>query len=309
MKLPPFKSGHRFLRGNLHGHSTHSDGMLAADAVVDTYQRLGYDFTCLSDHLWQNDSFAADTVFDSAHLDRENFITLPSAELHCHGKRFDQDGLWHIVANGLPVDFACPDAAETAPQLVARAIAAGAYVSLAHPEWYAMTGDEALSVAAAHAVEIHNYSCVISSARGSGIAVADLLLNEGHRISFTATDDSHFDLPDYGGGWVMVAASELSQTAIIAALKAGHHYASTGADFTDMSLDGMMLTVKTTPVDSIVVAGAGYSAMARHGKNMTLAHFDLSGLASDWFRVTIRDAAGKMAWSNPYFKSDLGVGT
>ena len=35
--------------------------------------------------------------------------------------------------------------------------------------------------------------------------IADFLLNEGHKISFTATDDSHFHLPDFAGGWVMVA--------------------------------------------------------------------------------------------------------
>jgi len=309
MKLPPFASHHRLYRGNLHGHTTHSDGKLAPEAVVEAYANLGYDFTALSDHLWIDDQFAAKTVFDGAYLDRPDFITLRSAELHCLGKRFDQDGLWHIVANGLPADFACADAGETAPQLIARARAAGAYVSLAHPEWYAMTSDEALFAGSADAVEIYNHSCVLSSARGSGIAIADFLLNEGKKISFTATDDSHFDLPDFGGGWVMVAAPELSQAALVAALKAGQHYASSGADFFDLSLDGCVLTVRSSPVDNMVISGAGYAAMARHGTNMTRAQFDLSHLKSDWFRITIRNAAGQMAWSNPYFKRDFGLAT
>ena len=125
MKLPPFAAQNRFYRGNLHGHSTHSDGCLSPQVVVDRYAGLGYDFTCLSDHLWINDAFAARTVYDASSLNSTDFITLPSAELHCFGKRFDQDGLWHIVANGLPVDFACPDDTETAPELIARARAAG----------------------------------------------------------------------------------------------------------------------------------------------------------------------------------------
>ena len=307
MKLSPFAAQNRFYRGNLHGHTTHSDGCLSPQAVVDRYAGLGYDFTCLSDHLWINDAFAARSVYDASSLNSTDFITLPSAELHCFGKRFDQDGLWHIVANGLPVDFACPDDAETAPELIARARAAGAYVSLAHPEWHAMTTDEALLVAAADAVEIYNHSCVLSSARGSGIAIADYLLNEGHKISFTATDDSHFDLPDFAGGWVMVAALELSEDKILAALKAGHHYASTGVDFTNLSLAGTVLSVGATPVDSIVISGAGHVAVARHDKNMTVAQFDLSQFHSDWFRITMRNAAGQMAWSNPYYKSDLGL--
>ena len=307
MKLPPFASQNRLFRGNLHGHSTHSDGCLSPQAVVDRYAGLGYDFTCLSDHLWIDDAFAARSVYDASSLNSTNFITLPSAELHCRGKRFDQDGLWHIVANGLPVDFACPHNTETAPELIARARAAGAYVSLAHPEWHGMTTDEVLLVAAADAVEIYNHSCVLSSARGSGIAIADYLLNEGHKISFTATDDSHFDLPDFAGGWVMVAASELSQDAILGALKAGHHFASTGVDFTDLSLAGAVLSVSASPVDSIVISGSGHVAAARHDKNMTFAQFDLSQFNSHWFRITMRNAAGQMAWSNPYYKSDLGL--
>ena len=305
MKLPPFGLGHSLYRGNLHGHSTHSDGVLSAQAVVETYADLGYDFTCLSDHLWIDDKFAATSVCDGRALDRKGFITLPSAELHCYGKTYDQDGVWHIVANGLPLDFACPDANETAPDLIARAQAAGAYVSLAHPEWYTMTTDEAMQVAAADAVEIYNHSCVVTSARGSGIAIADYLLNEGKKISFTATDDSHFELPDWGGGWVMVAAAELSQNALVAALKAGHHYASTGADFTDLQIEDGVLTVSSSPVENVVISGVGHMAMAETGKNMTVTQFDLSKFRSDWFRITLRDAAGKMAWSNPYYKSDL----
>ena len=305
MKLPPFGLGHSLYRGNLHGHSTHSDGVLSAQAVVETYADLGYDFTCLSDHLWIDDKFAATSVCDGRALDRKGFITLPSAELHCYGKTYDQDGVWHIVANGLPLDFACPDANETAPDLIARAQAAGAYVSLAHPEWYTMTTDEAMQVAAADAVEIYNHSCVVTSARGSGIAIADYLLNEGKKISFTATDDSHFELPDWGGGWVMVAAAELSRNALVAALKAGHHYASTGADFTDLQIEDGVLTVSSSPVENVVISGAGHMAMAETGKNMTVTQFDLSKFRSDWFRITLRDAAGKMAWSNPIYLSEL----
>jgi hypothetical protein len=305
MKLPPFGLGHSLYRGNLHGHSTHSDGVLSAQAVVETYADLGYDFTCLSDHLWIDDKFAATSVCDGRALDRKGFITLPSAELHCYGKTYDQDGVWHIVANGLPLDFACPDANETAPDLIARAQAAGAYVSLAHPEWYTMTTDEAMQVAAADAVEIYNHSCVVTSARGSGIAIADYLLNEGKKISFTATDDSHFELPDWGGGWVMVAAAELSQNALVAALKAGHHYASTGADFTDLQIEDRVLTVSSSPVENVVISGAGHMAMAETGKNMTVTQFDLSKFRSDWFRITLCDSAGKMAWSNPFYKQDI----
>ena len=307
MQLPPFGLGHPLYRGNLHGHSTHSDGMLPAQAVVKAYADLGYDFTCLSDHLWINENYAAKSVYDGRALDRKDFITLPSAELHCYGKKYDQEGVWHILANGFPTDFVCPDAKESAADLIARAQSAGAYVSLAHPEWYTMTADEALLVSTADAVEIYNHSCVLSSARGSGVAIADFLLNEGHKINFIATDDSHFNLPDLAGGWVMVAAPELSQDAIIAAIKVGHNYSSTGVDFNDISIEESILTIHTTPVQSIVLSGEGHSASVCHGNNITVARFNLSEFASEWFRISARGLSGQMAWSNPYFKCDLGL--
>ena len=105
----------------------------------------------------------------------------------------------------------------------------------------------------------------------------------------------------------MVAAPELSQDAIIAAVKAGHHYSSTGADFTDISIDESILTIQTTPVQSIILTGNGHLASVCHGNNITVASFDLSEFASEWFRITARGFYNQMAWSNPYFKSDLGL--
>ena len=60
------------------------------------------------------------TLNDASALDRDDFITLLSAELHCHGKLYDRDGLWHIVANGLPPGFAMAGETETGPELVSR---------------------------------------------------------------------------------------------------------------------------------------------------------------------------------------------
>ena len=90
------------------------------------------------DHYWTDPRYSAETVCDSSGLDSDDFITIISAELHCHGELYDQAGLWHILANGLPLDFPIASATETGPELVSRAVAAGAFVSIPHPEWYAI---------------------------------------------------------------------------------------------------------------------------------------------------------------------------
>lgn len=304
--LPPMRKG-QYFRGNLHGHSTHSDGEYTPEEVISFYHRLGYDFTCLSDHLWTDTSYAATSVIDASALCPEGFITIPSAELHCRGKKYDQDGLWHIVANGLPLDFAVASDEETGPEMVSRALAAGAFVSIAHPEWYSLTSDEALSVSHAHAVEIYNHSCFVESQRYSGVMTADLLLQEGSDIGLTATDDSHFRNADGGGGWVMVAASALSPDAIISALKAKQYYASTGPDIHGLYLQGTKLMIECSAAQQVNLVGAGHQSMSRHGPNLTRAEFDLSAFRSDWFRITILAHNGKKAWSNPYWTDQLSA--
>jgi len=302
-----FTSSGSVFRGNLHGHSNHSDGQQDTADVVRLYRAAGYDFTCLSDHLWSEPRFAAETVNDSAACDSDDFITIPSAEIHCLGKLYDQDGIWHLVANGLPLDFAVASRTETAPELVKRAIDAGAFVTIAHPEWYALTTAEALSLAEAgvHGVEVYNHASEIGAARGSGIATLDQLANEGFRMHLTATDDSHAIPDDAFGGWVMVAADRLDSAAIIAALKAGHFYASCGPDFTSIEVAGGKLHVSTSPVSRIVLSAAGHLSASEQGTGITGAAFDLGKIDAAYVRLTITDANGRNAWSNIVWLDDL----
>ncbi|MEM7668216.1 MAG: phosphotransferase, partial [Pseudomonadota bacterium] len=51
MELAAFRNPGRFWRGNLHTHSSRSDGSLAAAEVCARYAEAGYDFLCLSDHF------------------------------------------------------------------------------------------------------------------------------------------------------------------------------------------------------------------------------------------------------------------
>ena len=293
-------------RGNLHGHSTHSDGALTPEQVVRHYRKLGYDFTCLSDHLWPDEATsAAQSVLDGHRFAADGFTLVPSAELHCFGKKYDNYGLWHIVANGLPLDFQAAAAGETGPELVARAARTGAFVSIAHPEWHCLSAQEAMLLKDAHAVEIYNHSSAITTGRGSGIAVADVLLQEKRRIFLTATDDSHFHCDDGGGGWVMVDAETPDATGILAALKEGRYYSSSGVEFAGISLDGSELTVETSPVEHVCVVGSGFFGLAAHGPDLTRATFDIEKIESDWFRITAIDAAGRKAWSNPYWYRNL----
>lgn len=308
MKRDLFSASGQLYRGNLHGHCTLSDGKNTPEEVVRLYREAGYDFTCLSDHFWSEPRFCADRVTDSSSLDSADFITIISAELHCPGKLFDQDNLWHIVANGLPLDFPMAGETETGPELVRRAVETGAFVTMPHPEWYSLTTEEARSLAqaGAHGVEIYNHASAIGAARGGGVGTIDQLANEGFRILITATDDSHQIPDDAFGGWVMVAADRLAPDSIITALKAGQYYSSCGPDFSSIRLEDNTLHIASSPVSRVTVAAGGHRSFSKSGDGLTEVSIEMNDIDFDWIRIELTDLHGRHAWSNIFWLDDRG---
>ncbi|WP_103256286.1 PHP domain-containing protein [Tabrizicola aquatica] len=301
-----FTAPGRFWRGNLHTHSTRSDGALDPEEVCRRYQAEGYDFLALTDHFIGSYGYP---IVDTVPFRAPGFTTILGAELHSGAMANGE--LWHILAVGLPPDFAPSNSPtfvpvagqETGPQIAARAVAAGAFVAIAHPQWSGLTLADARSITAAHAVEIYNHGCATGADRADGGAILDLLLTEGRQLSLIATDDAHFTEPDHFGGWVMVKAQKNTPEALLAALKAGAFYSTQGPELRDVYLDGDQVVVESSAVVSVVALGHGTGAKAVHGHSMTRAAVPLARLNnSPWVRVAVIDAAGRRAWSNPIWR-------
>lgn len=298
-----FTAPGQFWRGNLHTHSTRSDGVLEPAEVCRRYKAEGYDFIALTDHFIGIYDYP---IVDTVPYREADFTTILGAELHSGPMQNGE--LWHILAVGLPADFKRPDAPhfsviegqETGPQIAARAVAAGAFVTIAHPQWSGMTLADARSISAAHAVEIYNHGCATGCDRADGFGIADLLLSEGRKLSLIATDDAHFSEPDHFGGWVMVKATQNNPEALLKALKAGDFYSSQGPELRDVQVEGKMVIVECSAAAAVIAQGSGSGAKAVHGHSMTRCSVPLDRLhGSPWLRVTVIDAAGKRAWSNP----------
>ena len=155
-QLSPFSLPGRFWRGNLHTHSTLSDGALEPLQVIEAYKNAGYDFMMLSDHFIGNYNWP---IADTRALRSNNFTTIIGSELHAPQTQAGE--LWHIVAAGLPLDFPPASKSETGEQLARRAHEAGAFIGIAHPAWSQLTIedgraiDEALKEAARDARRFH----------------------------------------------------------------------------------------------------------------------------------------------------------
>ena len=236
------------------------------------------------------------------------FITILGAELHSGAA--ENGEIWHILAVGLPKDFVPTNSPnfvptanqETGPEIAKRCVEAGAFVTIAHPQWSGLTLADARSINSAHAVEVYNHGCA-KHRSSDGFYTLDLLLAEGRKLNLVATDDAHFTDPDYFGGWVMVKSNKNTPDSILESLKEGAFYSSQGPDLVDIEIETGSVEVHSTPVSTVIIQGQGSAYVAQHGEALVSTQISLDRLKnSPWLRVTVIDHNGKRAWSNPIWR-------
>ena len=305
--MTPWDTPGRFWRGNLHTHSDISDGVLTPEEVCRRYRDEGYDFLALTDHFVGSFGYP---IVDTVPFRTNSFTTILGAELHSGAMANGE--LWHILAVGLPPDFApsntptfqpVPDQ-ESGPEIARRAVDAGAYVAIAHPQWSGLKLDDARSLAGiAHAVETYNHGCAMGCDRPDGFHTLDLLLTEGFRLNLCATDDAHFYEPDHFGGWVMVKAEANEPEALLSALKGGAYYSSQGPEIRTIEVTEEAVHVTCSAAAAIIVSGQGTASKAIHGESMTRGTMPMERFRnSPWLRITVVDRSGRKAWSNPIWR-------
>lgn len=295
----PFSRPGRFWRGNLHTHSTLSDGRRSPEEVCRFYAAAGYDFLSLTEHFLEHYRWP---MADTRSFRTDRFTTIIGAELHPAQDRMELGAPWHILAVGLPLDFAPSPPEETGPELAQRALAAGAYVAAAHPQWHSTTDRDVEALGPVHAIEVYNASCADDNDTADSAYMLDLLLARGRRLSACATDDAHFVLNsrDRESGWVMVKSETLDPDGLVEALKAGDYYSSTGPVIHDLVIaPGKSLWLRCSPADRIFLLGGPATYVALGEQGVTEAEFDLSQWQSPYARVLVRDGEGRKAWTNP----------
>ena len=212
----------KWFKGNIHTHTTESDGDDTPGNVVRWYRRHGYDFLVLSDHNHL-------TLFEYAE-GRRRFkrpLTVPGEEvtLSIHEGRTPI----HINAIGISRVVEPIDAKETVPTLQANVdaiIGAGGIASINHPNSrWSFDHDHIKEVTGATLLEIYNGHPASNVHGAPGKAsyeeIWDGVLSAGRTIFGVATDDSHH-YKDFhparsnpGRGWIVVRAEALEVEAIL----------------------------------------------------------------------------------------------
>jgi hypothetical protein len=308
--------GPGWYRGDFHTHTIHSDGDWDVADLVAFALDNHLDFITLSDH---------NTVTGLHPFERacpESLLPICGTELTT---------FWgHALALGRRewVDWRIEPGRHEMAQIVAEVEAQGGLFVIAHPE---AIGDPyctgcswlypGVRPGAVRVVEVWNSHWCSASRNEAGLELAFEWMSRGLRMVLTAGTDRHDpNHPAPGHGFNTVYAEELSEIAILRAVRAGHLVLSSGPTLT---LSAQAAGQNMIPGDSCCVqAGETIHISAEWGgcppgsrldlvvdgeKRETPAggpptSWELSGGQTGWALLTLRDPDGEMlALTNPIY--------
>lgn len=294
--------GYMWLKGNLHSHTTNSDGRSSPQERVDGYVNHGYDFLCLSDHYKIT---RIDTVTCP-----DGFVLIQGAELHPENPFGGQ--AHHFVALNIHEDM---DSRNMPPQHVINEVRRqGGTVWLAHPHWSSVNIiRDTLPLYGLAGVEVFNTTCRRAGRGESSIHWDDWMDLTDTLLPALGNDDAHAkesDNHDTYEGWTMARVKERTAEAVVDALESGASYSSTGPEIHDIQLrrvddpadDSRVVeaTVRCSEAQRIfAVCETTGSEYRTSDGTFDSATFRVRPNAR-WVRFEIVGPDGLKAWSNPF---------
>jgi len=288
----PFTQAGEWLKGNLHCHSNQSDGEPSPQQIVDIYAEHAYDFLTIADH---------NRLTDVRTLDSKGLTLIPGCELN--GGRGELGQHYHLVVIGQR-EPAAVTPEMSIQQIVEGALAVGELCWIAHPSWSSLTTTDLLPVEGIIGIEVYNTTCHHGIGRGESVVQWDELWARGRRPLGLAVDDAHWHYPDAIGGWIWVKSASRAMVDILAAIREGMFYASTGPVIQALEFDGRQMTLACTPAREVRVVnprpGTGWTSfrLGRPGP-YTQVEWTIPE-AWDMVRVEVIDETGRTAWTNPF---------
>lgn len=309
----------RFYKVNMHSHSNLSDGRQSPEELKEAYLALGYSAIAFTEH---------GKLHNLSHLTDDKFVAIVSYELDTHaryeapfpfyeGKHhgFNHAEVVHMnlyardPATTEGIDFANIRtlSVENINEAIRRAEAAGFFVIYNHPNWSLNTGETYCRLKGLCGLELMNGASQRSSDMDYTPLVYDQMLRSGQRIICVGGDDNH-GVQHFGTAWTMVKADELTYDALIQNIEAGNCYASDGPSIEELYVEDGVVHIKTSEAVGIFLTTAGRRkacALSEHGAPLvTEAAFKLDP-DDGYFRIGVRDAAGKHANTRAYFMDEL----
>ena len=227
-------SAKKFFKGNIHTHTSETDGDAPPDQVVNWYKKNGYDFLSVTDH---------DKLTPTPPgITNEKFITLNGVELTglavnrapVHVNAICGKSALKGVRNKEPV-------LDVLKANIALSRDDGAITMVNHPNFgWAIKRDDLLKAADFDLLEIASGHFLVNDrgdekdlvARPSSEMLWDMYLTNTGPVFGAAVDDSHnyhefrANLVNPGRAWLNVWAPSLTNDSICEAIRKGHFYST-----------------------------------------------------------------------------------
>ena len=295
-------------KGNVHTHTTKSDGDADPEVVVEWYKNHDYDFLVLSDHNHR-------TIIDGY---SDALILIPGEEVSA--RILGGDIPIHLNGIGIsrvvePIDAG--GVVETLQANVDLITEAGGIASLNHPNAsWAYDHKDIVQIEGATLLEVYN-GWPGSNSEGapgkySGEEIWDNVLSTGKIIYGIAVDDAHHysdfthTMANPGRGWIVVNAEQLTNESIIDSLIAGKFYFSTGIDIEDISMldEGIELVISQHRDYIYNTKFIGKDGEVLKEVTGLQPKYEFSG-DEEYIRASIKSSIGTRAWTQPTFLNDL----
>ena len=307
-------------KGNMHMHTTVSDGVLNPVDAIGAYREAGYDFIAITDHrkvghMWQDDRFL---ILPGVEWDTGDAMHMPVYHIlgigmnretvdFYHGAPYEgaprgntRGGIWTGSRSGSKKYHPHPQA------IIDAVRAAGGIAILAHPAWSVMTPEEMFDLHGFAAAEIFNSvsGYPFNPGRDEASYYWDIWGKGGKLVGCVASDDTHHYAGEQAKAFTMVNAPAIRPDAIMEAIKRGNFYASLGPRFHGIDYDmesGLVSVECSRDVEAVVFKSntpwpdRGYQEIGGRGR----AEYQI--MYEDRFvRIELIDRNGRKAWSSPF---------
>ncbi|MBQ7337427.1 MAG: hypothetical protein IJW40_03125 [Clostridia bacterium] len=342
MKQYLIPSTGQFYKANMHTHSTVSDGHLTPQEVKELYKTNGYSVVAFTDH---------NIIKPHSDLNDEDFLTITGVELNteylvAQPISFSEMPTYHLnfysrdpevtTYPGASLYYIYPAHRDRVDEkeynskyirrygpdgqndMIAMMRKEGYLNSYNHPAWSLQSYPDYAGLEGICAVEVFNSTCQCD---GYDLDASDHVLQDllklGKRVYPVASDDIH-NRREACRGWIMVKAPALEYQAFLDAYERGDFYASWGPEIHDLWIEGGVLHVDCSEVQSIaIVTERRFTARRRATEDapLTSAEFDLKHYFDEvhrgqydkraFVRLVLIDQDGNKAMTRGYFADEL----
>lgn len=306
----PLSHGKRY-KGNLHAHSTRSDGKFTPEELIERYRAQGYDFLALTDH----ELYTRAGVYC-----REDFLVLSGVECSDYSGTYDYNTTpatrrYNYHFNAIWTDPSRPETEDgfdcremfTEDELCSTSVRwrmqqridhfadRGCSIFLNHPRWSCNYEQDLYGFARVSGLEVYNHGA-FASANDLSEDYLYYCLQGGTPMFCTATDDVHGE-HELFGGYIVVSAPALTLEAVGEAIRKGRFYASTGAVIDDWRVDADgRVQLRCEPAWQISILRVGGEGCTLRGEGLREA--TLQAAPGDVVLARVCSDAGT-AWTNP----------